>query len=107
METKTQTKPQNPVTPKETPMDPKTPTKAQKPKVAPKAPALKFDMPVASQKKSFTLKDSTIKTLADYAAYVSAQVGQKIEEDHVLERIISDLAGDRGLKAWRKESGHA
>ena len=76
-------------------------------KTEPATPRLQVDLPIVSQRKSFALKEPTIQLLTDYATFLSAHHGQKIEDDLVLEGLITGLSKDRLFQAWRRESGHA
>jgi len=71
-----------------------------------KGPKLTVDLPVEIQKKSFALRASTLKTLADYAAFLSAHHMKTIDEDRVVEGLIGGLERDRAFAAWQKENHH-
>lgn len=86
--------------PKETKPKPPKPKASVTPRIA-------VELPVESQKKSFSLKAPTVKLLADYAAFLSAHYGLPIDEDRVLEGAIALLAKDRAFAAWRKGDRNA
>ncbi len=71
-----------------------------------KGPKLTVELPVEVQKKSFALKAETLKTLADYAAFLSAHHGKTIDEDRVVEGLIGGLGRDRAFAAWQKGGNH-
>ena len=71
-----------------------------------KAPKLVVELPVDVQKKGFSLRISTLNTLADYAAFLTAHHGRLIDEDRVVEGLIGGLTRDRAFASWQKAASH-
>lgn len=69
----------------------------------PSLPLLKVELPEGTAKRSFTLKESTIKLLTNYAHYLSEHYSQKVDEDIILESLVRKLAADKGFRSWQKE----
>lgn len=69
------------------------------------APSLKVDFPVAVQKKTFNLRETSFKLMAQYARYLTEHYDQKVDEDMVLESLVQRLTLDKNFRAWLKEHG--
>jgi hypothetical protein len=68
-------------------------------------PSLKVDFPVPVQKKTFSLKETSLKLVAQYARYLTEHYDQKVDEDMVFEGLVQKLTLDKNFKVWIKEHG--
>jgi hypothetical protein len=80
---------------------------SQKAKPAPKerGPCVQVDVPIATVRKSFSVKEPLAKDLTDYAAFLSEHHGKAIDEDRVVDGLLCELARDKTFAAWRAAKG--
>lgn len=63
-------------------------------------PNVSIDIPIATVRKTFAVKEPLVKDLADYAAFLSEHYGKAIDEDRVIDGLLSGLRRDRLFTAW-------
>lgn len=63
-------------------------------------PNVTIDIPIATVRKTFAVKEPLVKDLANYAAFLSEHHGKAIDEDRVVDGLLSVLRRDRLFAAW-------
>lgn len=66
-----------------------------------RGPSVEVDVPITTVRKSFSVKEPMAKDLTDYAAFLSEHHGKAIDEDRVVDGLLSELARDKRFAAWR------
>lgn len=70
-----------------------------------RGPSVGVDVPIATVRKSFSVKEPLAKDLTDYAAFLSEHHGKAIDEDRVIDGLLTELARDKSFAAWRAAKG--
>lgn len=69
-------------------------------------PRIAVELPVTLHKKTFALKETSLRLLTIYADFLSEHHGQKVEEERILDSLIQRLAGDRAFGIWQRKRSH-
>lgn len=69
-------------------------------------PRIAVELPVTLQKKTFALKETSLRILATYAEFLSEHHGQKVEEERIIDSLIQRLSGDRAFGIWQRKRSH-
>ncbi len=70
-----------------------------------RGPNVAIEVPIATIRKTFAVKEPLAKDLADYAAFLSEHHGKAIDEDRVVDGLLGSLARDKSFAAWRTAKG--
>ncbi len=70
-----------------------------------RGPSVGVEVPIATIRKPFAVKEPLVKDLADYAASLSEHHGKAIDEDRVVDGLLGSLARDKSFAAWRTAKG--
>ena len=66
-----------------------------------RGPSIEIDVPISTMRKTFAVKETLVKDLAEYAAYLTEHHGKAIDEDRVIEGLLATLSRDKSFGAWK------
>ena len=69
-------------------------------------PRIAVELPVTLHKKTFALKETSLRLLATYAEFLSEHHGQRVEEERIIDSLIQRLSGDRAFGIWQRKRSH-
>ena len=69
-------------------------------------PRVAVELPVTLHKKTFALKETSLRLLTTYADFLSEHHGQRVEEERIIDSLIQRLAGDRAFGIWQRKRSH-
>lgn len=75
--------------------------KAGRPKSS-RGPSIEIDVPISTVRKTFAVKETLVKDLSEYAAYLTEHHGKAIDEDRVIEGLLATLSRDKSFGAWKR-----
>lgn len=70
-----------------------------------RGPSIEIDVPISTIRKTFAVKETLVKDLAAYAAYLTEHHGKAIDEDRVIEGLLATLSKDKSFDAWKSSKG--
>lgn len=67
-----------------------------------RGPSIEIDVPISTVRKTFAVKETLVKDLSEYAAYLTEHHGKAIDEDLVIEGLLATLSKDKSFRAWKR-----